>query len=335
MGIKLPMKTLGIVPTLTMIAALVAVSPRTAPAAGGEAVPGDAETVAPGDGATTAAVLRLPRHDLALALVFVPAGPFLMGSPDGPDNERPIHQVTLDAFWIGRFEVTAGQYAVFLNAVGRDRTPDGILFLDTLWEGALIRRRPDGRFAPRDGFEDFPAVGITWFGARAFCEWVAGESGLPVDLPTEAQWEKAARGGREVPDERGGAGRIFPWGIRLNPTLARYNAQQPTRVGRYPAGVSPYGAFDMAGNAAEWVRDWFDDQYYSISPALNPTGPDGGTLKILRGGDWSCQYVTLGQLRSTYRFPMNPRVGELTMGFRVALNREAPPHAASHPNKPE
>lgn len=252
---------------------------------------------------------------IAMEFVRVPEGSFMMGHIDGNPDEKPVHEVWLDTFWIGQFEVTSSQYAAFLNAVQKHATSDGHLFLDPEYEGGLIRRVSGTEYAAREGFEDFPACGITWHGAKAFADWLAEQSGLSIDLPTEAQWEKAARG---LDDRQ----RIFPWGVRLNPSLARFKDTQPTRVGQYPAGASPFGAMDMAGNVQEWVRDWYDPDYYESSPLRNPEGPTSGTLKILRGGEWTCAYASLTKLRSSFRLPMDPQVGELTMGFRVAMNRK-------------
>ena len=218
----------------------------------------------------------------------------------------------LKTFWIGKYEATAAQYAFFLNRAGRHEEDGHPYLIDPSAEEALIRRGPGG-YEPREAFGDFPASGISWHGARAFCDWLRAETGLPFDLPTEAQWEKAAHGESDQD-------RIFPWGVRLNKDLARYRDSQPTRVGRYLKGVGPYGAHDMAGNVAEWVKDWYDETYYSRSPGQDPDGPTTGTLRILRGGDWTCQMLTIPQLRTGDRNPTLPDSLAPTQGFRVALD---------------
>ncbi len=256
-------------------------------------------------------VIEWQECGVRLALLKIPAGEFLMGTENGDPDEKPIHTVNLDTFWIGKYEVTAQQFAMFLNALGHDRTKQ-LIYLDTRNPVALIQRI-GGEYTPLPGFEEFPAAGVTWYGAKVFCDWLRKEGGLPFDLPTEAQWEKAARG--DLNDQR-----IFPWGIRLNPRLAHYKSDQPAVVGSYPKGVSPYGAYDMAGNATEWVRDWYRPDYYRRSPRRNPSGASTGTLKILRGGDWSVRMFTIPQLRSADRNPKPPASGDLTMGFRVSLD---------------
>ena len=259
--------------------------------------------------------MECPEPDLQIEFVKVPEGTFIMGGEGGDDDELPAHEVYLDTFWIGKYEVTAAQYTAFLNDVGTDRD-EAHIWIDTSYEGAMIQRQ-NGGFAHLPGLERFPAAGVTWYGARAFAGWLSSKTGLPFDLPTEAQWEKAARGKH---DKR----RIFPWGVRLNPDLARYKHSQPTKVGSYPEGVSPFGAFDMAGNVSEWVNDWYQRDYYEHGPTRNPTGPETGERKILRGGDWSSRLIGVNFLRSANRMMMHPQVGELTMGFRLTLNMDDP-----------
>ena len=199
---------------------------------------------------------------LDMEFVYVPEGNFIMGSLDGqmgyPD-ERPAHNVFLDAFWINKTEVTNGQYNRCVEA-GECLQPALVPYWGTETEQRL---------------SDIPVVTISWKAAKQFCEWAG------LQLPTEAQWEKAARG----PD-----GRIYPWGNDepdCNKAQYRGCGDRTISVGSKPAGASPYGALDMAGNAAEWVSDWYSANYYAHSPHHNPTGPESGTLRILRGGGWS------------------------------------------------
>ncbi len=263
-----------------------------------------------------------PERDIRLSLLKIPASEFQMGSEKGDPDEKPVHTVYLDTFWIGKYEVTACQFALFLNAIGQDRW-EGHIYLDTDAPGALIHRTHSG-FQSLPGFGDFPAAGVSWYGAKAYCDWLKKETGLPFNLPTEAQWEKAAHGKNDKE-------RIFPWGVRLNKRLARYRDKQPTRVGSYPEGISPFGVFNMAGNIAEWVRDWYAKDYYVQSPRRNPTGPTTGTLKILRGGDWTAQMFTIPHLRSADRNPHPPASMNLTMGFRVVLEGSLPEKAPASP----
>ncbi len=187
-------------------------------------------------------------------MALIQAGYFTMGSNDGSGAERPPHRVWLNAYYIDKYEVTNQQYREFVRATGH-RKP-------VFWE--------EDRFnSPRQ-----PVVGMTWNDAIAYCSW-AGKR-----LPTEAEWEKAARGGLE--------GRRFPWGDEGPSGKATFgkdeNTGRPTPVGQHmPNG---YGLYDVAGNVWEWCADWYDQNYYSNSPEQNPKGPDIGKDRVVRGGSW-------------------------------------------------
>ena len=201
-------------------------------------------------------------------MVFVPAGDFIMGT-DRPYDSRdtnmsPAHSVYLDAFYIDKYEVTWEQFAVFANTLGRlERACEGYDCAFTEKYGAeRYRYLPliNGRYQPEDGAARFPAY-ASWYGAQAYCRW------LNKQLPTEAEWEKAARGTDE---------RRYPWGNdwdRANERKRIADQTDGAEVGTHPRDVSPYGAFDMLGNAMEWTTDWYDPTYYSRSPYRNPTGP--------------------------------------------------------------
>jgi formylglycine-generating enzyme required for sulfatase activity len=206
--------------------------------------------------------------------VLVPAGTFPMGVPkgdrDGGRDEYPRHEVFLDAYYIDKFEVTNGQYLEFVRTTGH-RTPQHPK--DTtrsLWKDAMMP----------ESVADRPVINVDWYDADAYCRW-AGKR-----LPTEAEWEKAARG---TDDRR------FPWG-NVEPTHKHLNYNQRWQgektlmpVGSYEAGRSPYGAYDMAGNVWEWVADWYDPLYYERSPVENPQGPESGTHKVLRSSGWEVE----------------------------------------------
>ena len=186
-------------------------------------------------------------------MVLIPAGPFVMGGDF--DEERPRHRVVLEAFRLDRHEATNAQYAEFLRAT---MAPE-----PRYWNKNV-------RFHSGEKFPQHPVVGISWAEAQSFCEWKGKR------LPTEAEWEKAARGGRD--------GFAYPWGDHPDRLLANFEGQSTMPVGGYPP--NNYGLYDMTGNVWEWVADWFDPHYYDNSPEANPAGPESGKDKVLRGGSW-------------------------------------------------
>ena len=223
-------------------------------------------------------------NDGAIAVV-VPAGNFVMGD----DVESPLREVYLDNFYIDKYEVTLSRYAKFIDATGGARPPEGWQQLHLESVGAL------------------PVVGVDWHDAEAYCRW-AGKR-----LPTESEWEKAARGGD---------GRKFPWGSE-DPTPAHANfgksASGPYSGGleaveSRPAGKSPYGAHDMAGNASEWVSDWFAAGFVR-GDVRNPKGPENGTAKVIRGGGW---YDPPERLNSSRRMHASTTTRADDVGFRCA-----------------
>lgn len=198
-------------------------------------------------------------------MVPVGAGWFWMGSDkridrNAHDDELPQHRVYLSAYRIGKYPVTNEEYAAFLTATGHQQP--------YAWDDNRSKL-------------DHPVVHVSWDDAVAYCRWLSEATGDTYRLPSEAQWEKAARGND---------GRIYPWGNQ--PPDARRcnfngNVGDTTTVGSYPAGVSPYGCYDMAGNVWEWVNDWYDSGYYADAPVRNPQGPASGTSRVLRGGSWN------------------------------------------------
>lgn len=236
-----------------------------------------------------AGAVRLSPAD-GMEMVYVPEGPFLMGSLDGYGDEKPQHTVTLSAFWIDRTEVTNAHYALCVEAGAcqppRRRTSN---LIDYYWGF--------------DEYADYPVIHISWDDAQAYCQW-AGRR-----LPSEAEWEKAARG----PD-----GFIYPWGNEPpgeELLTFDHNWNDVTRVGSTPAGASPYGALDMSGNVLEWVADWYSPDYYAQSPEDAPPGPETGERRVLRGGSWS--YNANG-VRSAYRHAREPVFTSHEVGFRCA-----------------
>jgi len=236
--------------------------------------------------------------------VFVPEGEFEMGGNEF-DDEKPIHSVYLDAFWIDQMEVTNAMFAAFLNDKG-NQSEGGANWLDASDDDVLIEQN-GGVWQAKSGFADHPVIEVTWYGANAYCEW-AGRR-----LPTEAEWEKAARGGLE--------GEKYPWGDQapVCASGAENGAQfvdcagDTVVVGNYsPNG---YGLYDMAGNVWEWVADWYDESYYQNSSSDNPEGPESGGYRVLRGGSW---YNSVWYLRSAYRVRNTPDSPDSNYGFRCA-----------------
>jgi formylglycine-generating enzyme required for sulfatase activity len=224
-------------------------------------------------------------------LVDIPEGVFSMGF-DGTqalEDERPLHRVWLDAFSMDLHEVTTAQYALFLATTNRPAP----------WQWQTVDLAQHG---------DRPVIGVDWADADAFCRWKGKR------LPTEAEWEKAARGTD---------GRLHPWGnhaptsVLANYALgARFSYSQvllPVRS--FEQGKSPYGLYQMAGNVWEWVQDWYAANYYETSPERNPPGPEQGQFKVLRGGSWS----DLPKYLLTYgRFKLPPETRNSYTGFRCA-----------------
>jgi serine/threonine-protein kinase len=255
-----------------------------------------------------------------MVMVYVPAGDFLMGAKAGDliedANELPQHTINLDAFWIDRTEITNGMFAKFVQATGyqtdaeRFGTGTALDFLQgrSSWDPArsgVSWQHPNNPSDNIDNLSMRPVVQVSWNDASAYCKWVNRR------LPTEAEWEKAARGED---------GNIYPWGNEdPNADLLNFDllVGHLTDVGSYPAGASPYGALDMLGNAYEWVFDWYDSNYYSHSPASNPQGPISGSTHIIRGGSWNYGVVWT---HTTSRSKLVPTARVETLGFRCSLD---------------
>ncbi|HEY3446389.1 MAG TPA: SUMF1/EgtB/PvdO family nonheme iron enzyme [Myxococcales bacterium] len=223
--------------------------------------------------------------------VHVPAGRFAMGSESGAADEKPVHAVAVAAFDLDRTEVTNARYAACV-AAGACRPPQ------------LSSSNKRAHYFDDPAFADYPVVFVDHERASAFCAFAGGR------LPTEAEWELAARGTRDS--------RTYPWG-EAKPDCARANmlgcVGDTDRVGIRPAGASPYGLLDMAGNVWEWTADWYDARFYDKSPKADPQGPAVGHLKVARGGCW----LSGGDsLRSTCRKAELPSTWAYNIGFRCA-----------------
>jgi formylglycine-generating enzyme required for sulfatase activity len=223
------------------------------------------------------------------SMVLVPAGEFTMGSLGGDPDEQPVHKVYVGAFFMDKYQVVVAQYGRFLEATHQERPPD--------W--TIMNKQQN---------QNRPIANVDWAEADAYCKWAGKRQ------PTEAEWEKAARGTD---------GRVYPWG---NDPPTRFYANSGKEVwsnhsalspvGTFEEGKSPYGVYDMAGNVWEWVSDWYDPEYYQLSPPQNPSGPRKGSHKVVRGGSWGSSGIT--DLRSSNRETQLPSFRGFGTGFRCA-----------------
>ena len=221
---------------------------------------------------------------------LIPAGEFLMGSEVGQEGERPTHRVWIDAFEMAICQVRNRDYALFLEATGHT-TPRH-------WSDPDLNQ------------PDQPVVAVTWFEATEYCRWLSGATSANYRLPTEAEWERAARGGRE--------GLLTMWGNEPPEVQPEYQRRWSGEVrGPLPVGLgepNAYGIFDLCENVHEWCADWFDAGYYAVSPSRNPQGPESGERRSSRGGSWG-HHVKVS--RPAARSSIPPHLEYADYGFRV------------------
>jgi sulfatase modifying factor 1 len=239
----------------------------------------------------SSSTIALGHTALEPELIEIPEGCFLMGSDSGQDVERPVHRVWVDAFALAATQVTIAQYAQFCRATGAARPPGS--------DDANFNRA------------DQPVTSVSWHQAVAYCEWLSSMSGRCYRLPTEAEWERAARGGLE--------GKEFPWGDaspQSRPGYERRWLTGPEPVRRSESNA--YGLYELCENVHEWCSDWFQPNYYAESPERNPQGPPSGARKASRGGSWR-HHVKIS--RCSARSSIPPEFQYADYGFRVAASR--------------
>ena len=249
-------------------------------------------------------------------MIKVEAGEFTRGSEseEAYDREKPERTFYLDAYKIGRYPVTNEEYRRFVEDGGYENedfwTPEG-----WQWKEEKNISEPLYWHDRKWNGPNFPVVGVSWYEASAYAKWLSKKIGKEYRLPTEAEWEKAARGTD---------GRTYPWGNKFDKNKCNSiesGLLRTSPVGIFPQGKSPYGCFDMAGNVREWCSDWYDEKYYEKSPAKNPEGPTTGEDRVLRGGFW---IVDAGIVRAAYRLRFEPSYRWDDTGFRLSQGQKMP-----------
>ena len=238
-------------------------------------------------------------HPPETSWAVIPAAYFLMGCESGQDEEKPVHRVWVDSFEMAAHQARNRDYAEFLEATGAVAPP--------CWSDPAFHH------------PDQPVVAVSWFEAQAYCEWLSRRTGRRCRLPTEAEWERAARGGRE--------GCLYTWGDELPASREDYRrrwlgeVKRPLPVGQEPP--NPYGVYDIGENVHEWCADWFDKGYYrrSPEPERNPRGPEGGERRASRGGSWRHHIKVI---RCAARSSIPPQFQYADYGFRVVREAAAP-----------
>ena len=253
-------------------------------------------------------------------LARIPAGDFLMGASDAAEDQRPVHRVYLGDFLISRFPVTHDEYARFVRASGHTVPSVRDLPLIALGERDAVFRELAAPYVwtearPPAGYGSHPVVLVRYDDALAYCRWLSDELRRAVRLPTEAEWEKAARGGVD--------GQRYPWGNDLDPTRGNFltDPSAKRQRGTRPTGTyapNAYGLYDMCGNVWEWVSDWYAADYYGSGEVRDPTGPRSGEMRIVRGGAWVNDDVSM--LRCSYRHKVPPDTYAYSVGFRIVCS---------------
>ena len=255
-----------------------------------------------------------------MVMSYIPAGDFQMGSKNGDPDEKPVHTISTDAFWIDQKEISNNQFSIFVEQTSYQTDVEKEGYSNSYIGGTWSKVAGMNWLHPTSpdlgiNINDHPVTHISWNDAEKYCEWVEAR------LPTEGEWEKAARGGID--------GVVYPWGNKFDGAQENFCDMNcsldwaNTSINDGYAHTSPgasfppnnYGLYDMAGNLWEWVADWYDEDYYENSPSLNPLGPATGSTKTMRGGSWNQYDVFLRSANRGYYFPDSSGSG---IGFRCA-----------------
>jgi formylglycine-generating enzyme required for sulfatase activity len=260
------------------------------------------------------------KDESRLQMARIPAGEFLMGSDDADKDERPVHPVYVDEFYLASKPVTNAEYARFVRETGY--RPVAVRDLPTLVAPEFREpfRELAARYSWKDdeppkGLEKHPVTLVQFVDALEYCHWLASSTDKPIRLPTEAEWEKAARGGLE--------GRRYPWGDDIEPSRANFlpDASLKFKRGTQPVASYPcngYDLYDMSGNVWQWVSDWYDPDYYANGERRNPQGPPSGRFRCVRGGSWVNDDVAF--LRCGHRHEVPADTYAYSIGFRIAYS---------------
>ncbi|MED5580315.1 MAG: formylglycine-generating enzyme family protein [Nitrospinota bacterium] len=253
-------------------------------------------------------------------LVFIPSGSFVIGSNNGDGDERPKRQIYVNSFWIDQHELSVGKFARFVIQTRHQTTAERKGW-SWVWDSSLKKgkgwwrkekgvnwKKPQGISSDWKKMPDQPVSHVTWFDADSYCKWAGRE------LPTEAQWERAARGDEE---------RMFPWGNERNAKNANLKGTKDgfdgvSPVGSFPQGASVFGVLDMSGNVWEWVSDWYASTHYQKMKLKNPSGPLKGKKKVIRGASWGSKLLWS---RVSNRYSRNRNYRNNKIGFRCVLNK--------------
>jgi formylglycine-generating enzyme required for sulfatase activity len=243
--------------------------------------------------------------DYNIEMVQIPGGTFQMGSNDGEDDEKPIHSVTVNDFYIGKYEVTNAEFAAFLNVKG-NQEEGGTTWLEIESSNCLIEKS-NGDFKARTRYENHPVIYVSWYGAKAYCRWLSETIQQNYRLPTEAEWEYAAKGGNKSNGYKysgsDNVDEVAWYRGNSNPKIHSIGAKKANELGIY----------DMSGNVLEWCNDWYDTDYHNSS-SNNPEEVSNGNSRVLRGGSW---YHLSNNCRVVSRDYSNPYIRLDDFGFRV------------------